>query len=52
MLSNRAIMQLIKDQNVDAINNIYWKLPTETQRIIDKMIAEYWRVEVRLLSDF
>lgn len=51
MLDDKAIAQLIKDQNADAINNIYWELPSKTRRIIDKLIAENWR-DVSTLSDF
>lgn len=52
MISQQQIDQLIQEENADAINGIYWELPTETQRIIDKIVAKHWRVEVNALSDF
>jgi hypothetical protein len=52
MLNQQQINQLIDEQNADAINSIYWELPSKTQRLIDKMIAKYWRFNAGTLSDF
>ncbi|MFO0053477.1 MAG: hypothetical protein ACK53Q_11110 [Dolichospermum sp.] len=52
MLNQQRINQLIDEQNADAINSIYWELPSKTQRLIDKMIAKYWRFDAGTLSDF
>jgi hypothetical protein len=43
MISQHQINQLIQEENADAINLLYWELPLKTQRLIDRLIAKYWR---------
>lgn len=50
MVSNQELNELIASENLDALNSIYWELPTEYQRIIDRKTALSWNKEVGELS--
>lgn len=52
MLTQKALTKLVELENVDAINSVYWELPSETQRIINQLIAKYWNKEVSELEEF
>lgn len=50
MITDTQIKELISTENVDSINSIYWNLPSEKQRIIDKMIAKKWNKDISELG--
>ncbi len=52
MLSRQKITELVQLENIDAINSVYWELPSEAQRIINQLIAKYWDKEVSELEEF
>jgi hypothetical protein len=50
MVSSQELNELIASQNIDALNSIYWELPIEYQRIVDRKTALHWNKEVAELS--
>lgn len=50
MITDAQIRQLISTENMDSINSIYWNLPSEMQRTIDKMIAKMWNKDISELG--
>ena len=50
MISRQQLTRLINEENLDALNNIYWELPSEYQRIVDKTTSRKWTKPVGELS--
>lgn len=50
MITDTQIRELISTENMDSINSIYWELPSEVQRIIDRMVAKMWNKDISELG--
>jgi hypothetical protein len=49
---SQALATAIEEHNSDAVDAVYFELPSRAQQIIDRMIAIAWKVPVSSLSIF
>lgn len=47
---SQRLAEAIEDHNSDAVDAVYFELPSKAQQIIDRMIAIAWNVPVSSLS--